>query len=356
LARACRLLIEFEQRHEKDMNMPVSSGTDLPWRDLTDPRRAATIDDLEAGKKEPVFENLEIPEALGPVTITVDDHKIKRFSFTQDDYGSWYLQPGAFGEGRIGQPALLGNDLVQLFTTKYRASKTVGLHTEEQMWFDSPVRVGEKVTMSGTYTEAYERRGQGYVVMEAKAVGEDGRTIVRHRGVEILRTVPGRIAGRGSDSPEKRVTGEVLADARRISVVGNDVRRGDVLAPVSKTITAEQTAVFSRIGEYVRNTHNDLEIARAAELPVLIVQGQQQAGLIAEFLANAFGKTWFTDGWFQLKFVATLQVFDPIQLSGIVTAVTPQTDGRKKVELDVWARRASDDRLTTLGWASCLLP
>lgn len=327
-----------------------------PWRDLTDPRRATTVDDLEAGLKEPIFENLEIPEQLGPITIVVDDHKIKRFSFTQDDYSPWYLQSSPFGGARIGQPALLGNDLLQLFTTKYRGSKTVGLHTEEQMWFDSPAKLGEKVILSGAYVEAYERRGQGYVIMEARATGEDGRSIIRHRGVEILRTVPGSIAGRGSDSPEKKVTGETRSDARQVTTFSHDTRAGDVLAPSYKTITAEQAAVFSRVGEYVRNIHNDLDVARAGALPVLIVQGQQQAGLVAACLAQAFGTAWFTKGWFQLKFVATLEVFDPVEISGMVTEVKRRAFGDSEVFLDVWVRRMSDSRLTTVGWASCVVP
>lgn len=334
--------------------MIALTNAERPWRDLTDPRRAVKVHELEEGLKEPVFENLEIPEALGPVTITVDDHKIKRFSFTQNEYSPWYLQDGAspFDGVRIGQACLLGNDLVQLFTTRYSASKTVGLHTEEQMWFDSPVRLGERVTMSGTYTEAYERRGQGYVVMEAQAVGEDGRSIVRHRGVEILRTVPGKIAGRGSEKPEKRVTGEVSANARRIEVITRDVRAGDVLAPTVKTITAEQAAVFSRIGEYVHNIHNDLRIAREGQLPTLIVQGQQQAGLIGETMVRAFGASFFSAGWFKVKFVSPLQVFEPVELCGVVTDVTDAAGGNLKIELEVWIRNASDRRLTTVGWAS----
>lgn len=327
---------------------------DPPWRDLTDPRRALSVRDLEAGLKEPLFENLEIPEKLGPVTVLVDDHKIKRFCFTQNDYSSWYLTASPFDGERIGPPTLLGNDLVQLFTTVYSASRTVGLHTEEQMWFDNPVKLGEKVTLSGTYTESYERRGQGYVVMEAQARGEDGRSIVRHRGVEILRTVPGEIAGRGSDKPQKRVTGEISEGARRIDTIDSSTRAGDVLVPMSKTITAEQAAVFSRAGEYVRNFHNDLQIARAGGFPVLIVQGQQQAGLIAEFLAKFFGVQWFTDGWFQLKFINPLQVFEPIAITGVVTSVVPGADGRCRVGLEVWARCGTDGRLTTVGWASCL--
>jgi hypothetical protein len=38
-----------------------------------------------------------------------------------------------------------------------------------------------------------------------------------------------------------------------------------------------------------------------------------------------------------------LQVFDPITISAVVTAVTPGKDGQRKVELEVWGRRESDD-------------
>lgn len=337
------------------MSQPQSA--DLPWRDLTDPRRVVGLEDPEAGLKEPLFENLAIPERFGPVTILVDDHKIKRFAFTQDDYSPWSLEGSPFEGARIGQPALLGNDMVQLFTLVYRGSRTVGFHTEEQMWFDSPVKLGETVTLSGRYTESYERRGQGYVVMEAQAVGADGRSIVRHRGVEILRTVPGRIAGRASsEAPARKVTGEVPEGARRIGALDGETRVGDVLEPAQKTITFEQAAVFSRIGEYVRNTHNDLAIARAGELSVPIVQGQQQYGMVATYLAKACGAAWYTSGWLQMKFIATLQVFDPVDVTAVVTGTGAADAGRRKIELDVWVRRQSDGRLTAIGWASCLIP
>ncbi|WEX07252.1 hypothetical protein [Chelativorans sp. AA-79] len=326
-----------------------------PWRDLTDPRRAAHVDDLEAGLKEPIFENLEIPEEFGPVTVTIDDHKIKRFAFTQDDYNPWTLAASPFDRRRIGHACLLGNDLVQLFTLKYAGSKTVGFHTEEQMWFDSPVYLGERVTLSGSYVEACERRGQGYVVMEARAVGEDGRSIVRHRGVEILRTVPGTLAGRGSSTPERKVSGEVPPDARVVQSFGSDSRPGDVLAALHKVITAEQAAVFSRIGEYVRNIHSDFLIAREGKLRVPIVQGQQQVGVLGECLTRAFGQHWFTKGWLRVKFVNTLEVFDPITATAFVTGVESVEEG-KRIDAEVWIRRRSDGKLTTVGWASCEVP
>src|SRR5215210_5031993 len=102
--------------------MDRKPDTDGAWRDLMDPRRAGDVDDLEQGLKEPDFENLEIPEDLGPVDIRVDDHKIKRFAFAQDDHHPWFLQDSPFG-GRIGHAGILGNDLLQLFTTRYAASR-----------------------------------------------------------------------------------------------------------------------------------------------------------------------------------------------------------------------------------------
>ncbi|WAP60525.1 hypothetical protein [Streptomyces sp. S465] len=327
-----------------------------PWRDLTDPRRAATAGDLEAGLKEPEFENLEIPEDLGTVRVVVDDHKIKRYAFTHDDHHPWALAGSPyFGGKRVGQAALLGNDLVQLFTLVYAGSKVVGYHTEEQMWFDSPAALDEVVTLHGTYTEAYERRGEGYVVMEATATGEDGRSIVRHRGVEILKTNPGAIGGRGSAKPGRRVTGEVPPDARVVDTIGPDIRAGDVLAPLHKTVTAEQAAVFSRIGEYVRNIHNDIDVARAGGLRMPIVQGQQQFGVLAQLLTLRSGPTFLTSGWLRLKFLVPLDVFEPFTSTGVVTAVTPVDDGLR-VDLEVWVRRDTDNRLMTAGWAAVTVP
>lgn len=322
-----------------------------PRRDLTDPTRARDVDDLEAGLKEPEFENLDIPEELGPATVVVDDHKIKRFAFTQDDHHPWHLDASPFDGRRIGHAALLGNDLVQLFTTVYAASRVVGLHTEEQLWFDSPAFLDEEVTLAGTYTEAYERRGQGYVVMDATATGADGRSILRHRGVEILRTRPGEVAGRGSATPaaaDERVTGEVPADSPPFDA--GHPAAGQLIGPLIKTITTEQAAVFSRIGEYVRNIHNDLGLARAGGLRVPIVQGQQQFGVVAELLTRSFGAVFFEGGWLRLKFLKTVDVHEPIEAAGVVTGVDDE-----RVHLQVWVRRA-DGSLSAAGWASAPHP
>ena len=324
------------------------------WRDITDPRRALVVDDLEEGLKEPEFENLEIPEHLGPVQEILDDHKIKRYAFEIDDYSPWYLQESPFyGGKRIGHAGLFVNDLVQMFTTKYRPSHVIGLHTEEQIWFRSPAKIDEVVTLEGEYTESYVLRGQGYVVMEADAKGEDGRTIIRHRGVEILKTIPGDISGRASAKPDKKVTGEIAADARFLEYACEDIKPGDAVSPMKKNITAEQAAVYSRVGEFIVNIHNNREMAQKGNLRMPIVQGAQMFCTMTNMLTEFFGKDFFTSGWLRTKFISTMNVFEDYEISGVVTAVEPLENGKKKVELDVWIRRCSDKRLCVVGWASC---
>lgn len=325
--------------------------SERPWRDLVDPRRAETGNDLETGLKEPLFENLKIPERLGPAIVRIDDHKIKRFAFTQDDHHPWHLVASPFDGRRVAHAALLGNDLLQLFTTVYAASHVVGLHTEEQLWFDSPAYLDEEVKLDGTYTETFERRGQQYVVMDAIATGEDGRSILRHRGVEIFRTVPGNVAGQGTASHagrERQITGEIPAEATAFNAC--NPAAGQVLDPLTKTFTVEQAAVFSRIGEYVKNIHNDLATAREAGLPVPIVQGQQLYGAASELLTRSFGVTWFTGGQLQLKFIKPVQVHEEVTIFGLIRQV--QTDS---VVLDVWLRRA-DGAICAAGQASAPRP
>lgn len=324
-------------------------------RNLTAPSRAAHENDLEAGLKPPVFDSIVVPEEFGPVDLLVDDLKVKRFAFTQDDHGDWYLRAGPDGP-RIGHAGLLANDLLQLFTLRFAASQVVGLHTEEELWFDRPVLVGQRVRLAGRYMDTYERRGQGHVVMEADARDEDGRTLVRHRGVEIMRTTPGEVAGRGSAgrTPGRRVSDEYDTSLPLVDALGGAAVPGMGLEPLAKEITFEQMAVFSRMGEFVTNIHNDLATARAADLAVPIVQGQQLVCYLAELLTRVFGTMWFTTGWLHVKFLRPVSAFDRIEAAGAVREV--ERDGsRTRVGLDVWVRRG-DTSLAAVGWARGEVP
>jgi len=321
-------------------------------RDLTDPTHIGGGGPVP-GTKDPTYENIDVPEDFGPIDILVDDMKIKRFAFVADDFGDWYLKGSPWGP-RIGQAGLLANDLLQMFTTRYAASLVVGLHTSEELRWHRPVMLGDQVRLTARYTEKFEHRGQGSVVLEADARDTRGNLLIHHRGVEIMRTNPAEVAGRGSASPSgPRITGEYDTSLPTADRLQEPLVPGTGLTPLRKEVTFEQMAVFSRLGEFVRNIHNDLERARAAGLTVPIVQGQQQVCYLAERAVRAFGAAWFTGGWLRVKFLRPVRAFEVIEVAGVVRDVERDAD-RTTAELDMWVRGA-DGRLSTVAWARCAL-
>lgn len=312
--------------------------------------------DPEVGLKEPLYEEVVIPEPFGPVSFEVDDCKVKEFAFCQDDYGAWYFTASPFGR-RIGQAGIILNDLLQLFTLKYAASKVVGLHVEEHVRFHAPVFVGERVTLGGEYSDKYVRRGQGCVVMDARATGEDGRLLVEHRGIEIMRTVPGDVAGRGSatvdEAQRRRVVTKSRSDLARVEIASANLEPGIGVMSLHKRTTQAQACVFSRSGEWVHNIHNDLRLARAANLAVPIVQGQQLYCFAVELMTRFFGAAWFNSGILDMKFLNPVSVWEEIEVCAAVRSVLEDSIG-SRMELDVWILR-SDGGVAAVGWAEAVI-
>lgn len=299
------------------------------------------------------YENIVLGEDFGPIEEVVSDYKIKTFAFMMDDYHPWYFGDSPFGR-RIGHAGILANDLLQLFTQVFDPNSVVGLHTQEELWFQNPVFAGERVILYGKYVEKYERRGKGYVVMEADARGEDGRVLLRHRGVEILHVEPGPVVGKGTaETPEKRVTGEYRKDVEAVAKARPGIPAGTPLHPLVKTVMQDQIAVFSLVGKHLRNIHTDLEVARKAGLPSTLAQGMMETIYLTELLTGFFGPSWFTTGWLKMKFVAPVFSGETITARGVVTGETPGAGGTR-LELEVWCENSAG-KMTAAGWASARL-
>lgn len=327
----------------------------LPTRNLSDPTRARTVQDLEDGMKAPTYDQIVIPELFGPVKVLVDEKKVRRFSFTQDDNEN--LDSVADLPVRLIAPAgLLANDLLQMFTTKYAPSQVVGLHTEEQLWFRQPVMIGEVVTLSASFVDKFVKRGQGCVVMEAEARNEKGELLVSHRGVEIMRTAPAEVGGRGSTGGGSGRTVNPYYDAALpgIGTLDHDVLVGMHLDPIEKETTMEQVAVFSRIGEFVRSTHTDLRTVHENGMYLPIVQGQQLVCYMTELLTRAFGISWHRGGELHAKFLKPVKVFETLSIEGVITDINIDGD-RKFFDLDLWVK-SRDETLHAIGWARGWIP
>jgi acyl dehydratase len=304
--------------------------------------------------KEGLYELVEVGEEFGPIEEVITDHKIKAYAFSVDDYHPWsFGESSAFGK-RIGQAALLANDLLATFLTVYDANTVVGLHTEEQLWFHNPVFAGERVTLTGKYVDKYERRGKGHVVLEAEARGEDGRLLLRHRGVEIMRIQPGPVVGsRTAEAPERRVTGEYRRDVAPAATARLGLEPRTPIAPCVKQVRHEQMAVFSGVGKHRRNIHTDIEVARKGGLDRTLAQGMMETCYLTEMAARFFGAAWFTSGWERMKFISPVYDGDTVTIRGAVLEETKEKDGTR-LHLEIWIEN-QDGKMTAAGWASALV-
>jgi len=133
--------------------------------------------------------------------------------------------------------------------------------------------------------------------MEAEARGEDGRLLVRHRGVEIMRIAAGSVVGRGTaGTPERKVTGEYREDVAPVQRARVGLEPRTAITPLKKRVTQEQMFVFSWGGRHFKNIHTDLDAAHASGLEATVAQAQQQVGYLTEMLTDFFGASWFTSG------------------------------------------------------------
>ena len=113
--------------------------------------------------KERRWELMEVGEELGPMSVAVDDHKIKAFAYAVDDYDPAYMvgrpkgEPrgvGGHGTARIGHPALLCNDLFHVRKSKYDyTTGEAGLHAKQEYEFFNPVRLGQAITLTGRFVD-----------------------------------------------------------------------------------------------------------------------------------------------------------------------------------------------------------
>ncbi|WP_103663146.1 hypothetical protein [Microbacterium sp. CJ77] len=302
--------------------------------------------------KEALYELITVPEDFGTVTFRVTQDLIDDTTYALGDHAAWYYRDSPFG-GPIAPPMTLANDLLFMFYRGYDGNTAQGLHTHAFLRFSSPVRPGEEVTVGGAYVEKYVKRGHGFVTLEATATGIDGRELIYYIGKEIMRTVPGDVAGKGtSDATERTRTVIGVADpALPVAEHAHaDLPPGSPLPTLTTHFSQNQLVVFSWGGYGFMNVHTSRKRAADAGLDRTIVQAFQQSGVLVQLMVGFFGPSWFNGGELDLKYTHPLFVDETFSVSGRVLGVT--TDGR--LECEVWADKATGER-TLLGWASAPL-
>ena len=191
--------------------------------------------------------------------------------------------------------------------------------------------------------------------MDAEARGEDGRVLLRHRGVEIMRIDAGAVVGRGTATSGdcRRVTGEVRAGAAPVARAARGLPERTPVEPTRKRANPDQMAVYSMISPFSKNIHTDLEAAHATGLRLPIMQGQQQLCFMVELLTGFFGPSWFVSGHVDARFVHPVYAWEDLTVRGVVLGETEERDGTR-LELEVWVENPAGEK-TALGWGDALV-
>ncbi|HET7052320.1 MAG TPA: MaoC/PaaZ C-terminal domain-containing protein [Solirubrobacterales bacterium] len=300
--------------------------------------------------KDATFEAMEVGQRLGPIELVVDDHYVKQFAFAVDDYA-----PIEAGRATGAHAAILVPELLRLLNTRYDPNTEVGLHQREEVWIHSPVEVGERVVLSGSFVDKFVKRGKGYVVTDASAHSlEDGRLLVRHRSTEVARVDEGiEMGARTAPRPRREVKGELPAGAPVAESAVAGLSPGTaVLGPV-KSLHQDQMSVFSNVAAFWRTIHTDPGAAAKAGSERTIAQGLMEAMYLSEMGASFFGDSWLRSGWMSVAFLAPVFAGDELSAKGVV--VEPETrEDPERLELEAWVEN-QDGVKAAVGWLGAIV-
>ena len=130
---------------------------------------------------------------------------------------------------------------------------------------------------------------------------------------------------------------------------------GDRLEPVTREVTDEKMIEFEKVvWDRGRNSHSDINVAKADGISRTIASGQNQMAFLHEMMELNFGDAWVYGGKISARYIHPVYAGDRITASGLVTEVG-MADGKPRVMLQIWCEN-QDGRKTSAGTASAGQP
>jgi len=130
---------------------------------------------------------------------------------------------------------------------------------------------------------------------------------------------------------------------------------GDRLEPVTRNVTEEKMVEFERcVWDRGRNSHSDVNAAKADGISRTIASGQNQMAFLHELLERNFGDAWVYGGKISVRYIHPVYGGDSLTANGTVTEMKDE-DGKTRVVLQVWCEN-QDGRKTSVGTAQAGQP
>ncbi len=154
--------------------------------------KASWLDDLSMPERRDAEER---PNALPYLTMANaplgDDLRPLAVPLSHEDHVAWMWQkqhndsPFWTGPGARVHPGWLAGRMTPLLHHSYDYSPSI--HTRSQVQHLAPAASGQTFVFAGHFTDAFERKGHHYAVIDGVMLGEDGRELARLRHTTIFR-------------------------------------------------------------------------------------------------------------------------------------------------------------------------
>ena len=97
---------------------------------------------------------------------------------------------------------------------------------------------------------------------------------------------------------------------------------GDRLEPVTRNVTEEKMVEFERcVWDRGRNSHSDVNAAKADGISRTIASGQNQMAFLHELLERNFGDAWVYGGKISVRYIHPVYGGDRLTANGTVTEI-----------------------------------
>ena len=131
-------------------------------------------------------------------------------------------------------------------------------------------------------------------------------------------------------------------------MMATELKVGDRLEPVTRDVAEHKMVEFERcVWDRGRNSHSDINVAKADGIQRTIASGQNQMAFLHELLERNFGDAWVYGGKISVRYIHPVYGGDKLTANGTVTELKEE-DGKPRVVLQVWCEN-QDGRKTSVG-------
>jgi len=133
-------------------------------------------------------------------------------------------------------------------------------------------------------------------------------------------------------------------------MMAGDLKVGDRLVPVVRDVREEKMVEFEKcVWDRERNSHSDINVAKADGISRTIASGQNQMAFLHELLERNFGDAWVYGGKISVRYIHPVYGGDRLTANGMVTELKEE-HGKPSVVLQVWCEN-EEGRKTSAGTA-----